>query len=187
MTRSVASQQDGEGGRKGSKGWAGRIGKEYGLQRLLGPMRLWRWFYRCLSFGVCVFGYHRSTGSCLPHFPLVLLHSHLGFLVWYMGNFHRGGGEREKGEMLSPSMGLCGMGGTVRRLQGALCCGRWAANHKRIMIIFFAYLNFGQSRGQEDGQSYLVRLETESQKECFMNPPSLLILVSFDLGELKSS
>lgn len=138
--RSVASQQDdGPRWRVGGREARGREKSTYRRQGPLGSMCLCR--YR-LSFGRVLFlAIIGVQGHVFPTFPLCSYISLFGFLVWYTGNFNRGE-TGEKGEMPPTSNGLSVWDGETARtgsLKRRCFCG-WSANHRRIMMIFFAHL-----------------------------------------------
>jgi hypothetical protein len=117
MTRSVASQQDGEPSRRGraeEKQGVGRTGrKRVRAAKATGPhaplsVILPLSFFWCVCFWLST--EYRAMSSPLSH-------SLFGFLVWYMGNFNRegGGGGGRTGKGFPPAMGLCGMGGNGKK------------------------------------------------------------------------
>lgn len=135
--RSVASQQDdGPGRRVGGR-------EARGWEKSTGGKGYWApcaYVGTVFLLGLCVSGYHRSTGSCLPYFPFVLFtFLFLVFLFGTRATLIGGRDGRERGNASHQQwVAACGRrNGKDWKLEGALFfCGWWSANHKRILMVF---------------------------------------------------
>lgn len=95
-----------------------------------------------------------------------------GFLVWYTGNFNRGE-TGEKGEMPPTSNGLSVWDGETARtgsLKRRCFCG-WSANHKRIMMIFFAHLILISPKTERRTELLPSTASEGIKKSVFHEPP----------------